>query len=152
MDNEIFYEEIEHLKRMLREYGYQCRRYSQKKQEVESLDVEINDETGVKGVGYSGTTSTTVTVTPYINELIVKQASAEFEMKKAQKEAERIWKKEHIEDRLKVLSDLEKEIIELRYTECLSQIKVAEILQYEDQSFISKKEKRALKKMLKVEI
>lgn len=137
-----------HLIRMLEEYGYQKFIYKKNMNLAETYEKLIEDEMGVKSKSFDSIPIHNPS--DYLKELMHEQYEYELNSKRAKDEMDRIWKREHFTERFAALNDIEKKIIELRYFECMSQDKVSRVIQYCDKSYISKKENKAIIKMLKV--
>ena len=140
----------DHFIRMLKEYGYQKLESEKFERLSEDCEKRINEETGVRSKPFDSIPIHNPT--SYVNELIHEQHGYYLAAERAKKEAERIWKKEHLEERMKVLNEIEKKIIELRFFKNMNQDKVAHVIKYCDGSYISKKEDKAINKMIKVKI
>lgn len=139
-----------HFVRMLEEYGYQkalFNKYFQLSNEYEQL---IKQEMGIKSKSFDSVPIHNPS--DYVKELIHEQYTYQLAWQKARDEMNRIKKAERFDERFEVLNDIEKQIIQLRYFECMSQDKVAKIIKYCDRSYISKKEEKAINKMLRAKI
>ena len=140
----------EPLKRMLEEYGYQKALY--KKYDNLSVDYEklINDELGAKSKSFDSIPIHNPS--DYLKELMHEQYDYELKAKRARNEMERIWKAEHFSERFAALHDVEKRIIQLRYFESYTQDKVSRIIGFCDKHYVSKKEQKAISKMMRAKI
>ena len=81
----------------------------------------LDDETKAHGISYDKERVTSsINVTPYVNELIILQASYEIEEKHHRQNAYEIRKKYKISERLKKLNENEKKYIKDIYFDCKS--------------------------------
>lgn len=140
----------EHMIRMLLEYAYQKELYIKNKELSEEYERRIKEEQGVRSRPFDSIPGHNPT--DYEKELINEQYGYYLESKRAKQEMDRIWQKEHFTERFKVLLPIERTIIEMRYFERKSQEKIAIQLNYSDKTYISKKENKALRKMIRVKI
>ena len=135
---------------MLQEYAYQKDLYIKNKTLSDEYERRIKEEQGVRSRSFDAVPGHNPT--DYEKELMHEQYGYYLEANRAKEEMTRIWKKEHLTERFKALLPIERNIIEMRYFEGKSQEKIAYELNYSDKTYISKKENKALRKMIRVKI
>lgn len=145
-------DDINYLKRTLKNCNYLLIKHKNLLLEAEGLAIQIDEEMAGKGIAYDAIPGTTsVAVTPYINELQVRQYTYEYDAKKYKKEFNELMERNKINERLQAINEADANIIYMYYFECLSLDTIADIRKIKKQT-VSEKLDRAIVKMLEVEV
>ena len=155
-------EDIEHFERVLLDYKYYSDIYTRLAGEYYRLSNELQEECGhIKGVSFDREPSgnnTPVRVTPYINELILREATAEAELKRIQQKMDWFDEENKIFERLSTLNTKERQLIELRYFEGYTLKQIRSLIysndnkQTYDESYMRRKIRKALISMLVADV
>ena len=151
--NTNYVDETRHFERMLREYHFYCKKYLDHMKEARRLSLLLDEELEARGINYqsTGASGSSYMVSTYANELILLQASEEEEAKKAEREFMRIDRIEKINERIGRLNMEDRLLIESRYFDEMTLKSIAKSMNYSDHTYIQKRLKRVLEKMVAME-
>lgn len=104
-------EELEQLKRDLKSYGSYNRRIRHIESELYNITQQIHDAYEASGVGYGEPMSSSNPKHPFINQLQYEEADLILNIKKLKKKRSELG----IDDKLKLLNEIQYEVIESLY-------------------------------------
>ncbi|MEG0409002.1 MAG: hypothetical protein RR623_09025 [Bacilli bacterium] len=115
-DEKINNADIKFMKRVLENYKYRSDKLKFYKGLSDEYKCKVDDETRIKAVSYGNDSHTTSTpVTPYVNELIIMQATYEAKANEYKLKIDTIERVEQLSKRLLNISKGNRETIEFIY-------------------------------------